>query len=165
MLRINENDARKTKKRSKSVAFKDEEEVINPEDVDPSVGKFRNLVHTSVIPNKRVKADFESTMFGTKPSSSSSSDAFLSMDQHATSGHSNRMNSLASSMLLGKFQIPNPAPEIDLERHAEPTPIAVVPTTLSASDFSFDTAREELQKKKKYAKEAWPGRKPPAMSM
>jgi hypothetical protein len=30
-----------------------QEEVINPEDVDPSVGRFRNLVQTSmVIPSK-----------------------------------------------------------------------------------------------------------------
>ena len=39
----------------KSITFNDEEEVINPEDIDPSVGRFRNLVQsTLVIPNKVV---------------------------------------------------------------------------------------------------------------
>lgn len=35
-----------------SVHFSDIEEVINPEDVDPSIGRFRNLVQETFIPNK-----------------------------------------------------------------------------------------------------------------
>lgn len=35
-----------------SVHFNDTEDVINPEDVDPSVGRFRNLVQETFIPNK-----------------------------------------------------------------------------------------------------------------
>lgn len=47
----NRNPGGKRKKRS--ITFNDEEEVINPEDIDPNVGRFRNLVHTSlVIPTK-----------------------------------------------------------------------------------------------------------------
>uniref|UniRef100_A0A1B6CLD6 Nuclear inhibitor of protein phosphatase 1 n=1 Tax=Clastoptera arizonana TaxID=38151 RepID=A0A1B6CLD6_9HEMI len=44
------NRVRKRKKRG--VTFNEDEEVINPEDVDPSVGRFRNLIHTTVIPSK-----------------------------------------------------------------------------------------------------------------
>ena len=44
------NGSRKRKKRS--ITFNEEEEVINPEDIDPSVGRFRNLVQTTVIPTK-----------------------------------------------------------------------------------------------------------------
>ena len=41
------------KKKKKSVQFKEEEDVINPEDIDPSVGRFRNMIQTSIIiPNK-----------------------------------------------------------------------------------------------------------------
>ena len=41
------------KRKKRSITFNDEEEVINPEDIDPNVGRFRNLVHTSlVIPTK-----------------------------------------------------------------------------------------------------------------
>jgi nuclear inhibitor of protein phosphatase 1 len=44
------NGPRKRKKQF--ITFNEEEEVINPEDIDPSVGRFRNLVHTTVIPTK-----------------------------------------------------------------------------------------------------------------
>lgn len=40
------------KRKSLGVKFKEEEDVINPEDIDPSIGKFRNLIQTSVIPKK-----------------------------------------------------------------------------------------------------------------
>ena len=41
------------KKKKKNVSFNDEEDVINPEDIDPSVGRFRNMIQTVVvIPNK-----------------------------------------------------------------------------------------------------------------
>lgn len=35
-----------------NVHFSDADEVINPEDVDPSIGRFRNLVQETFIPNK-----------------------------------------------------------------------------------------------------------------
>ena len=41
------------KKRKIKLTFDEEEEVINPEDVDPSVGRFRNMVESTVIPKKR----------------------------------------------------------------------------------------------------------------
>ena len=44
------NGVRKRKKQF--ITFNDEEEVINPEDIDPTVGRFRNLVQTTVIPTK-----------------------------------------------------------------------------------------------------------------
>jgi nuclear inhibitor of protein phosphatase 1 len=41
------------KQKRKGVVFNDEEQIINPEDVDPTIGRFRNLVQTTVfIPNK-----------------------------------------------------------------------------------------------------------------
>ena len=41
------------KKKKKSVSFNEEEDIINPEDIDPSVGRFRNMIQTVVvIPNK-----------------------------------------------------------------------------------------------------------------
>ena len=40
------------KKRRIRITFNEDEEVINPEDVDPTVGRFRNMVETSVIPKK-----------------------------------------------------------------------------------------------------------------
>lgn len=61
---------RKSTAHRKKVNFKDEDDIINPEDIDPSVGKFRNLVQTQVIPSKRVRLhdnsllDSESRLFG-----------------------------------------------------------------------------------------------------
>merc|ERR1712083_1158309 len=43
------------KKRKIRITFNEEEDVINPEDVDPSIGRFRNMVTTSIIPNKPKK--------------------------------------------------------------------------------------------------------------
>lgn len=49
----NETGSGRVRKRKKrGVTFNEDEEVINPEDVDPSVGRFRNLIHTTVIPSK-----------------------------------------------------------------------------------------------------------------
>lgn len=55
MLGIAEDDfkpALRRRSQKRSVSFNEDEEVINPEDVDPSVGRFRNLVSTTVIPVK-----------------------------------------------------------------------------------------------------------------
>ena len=55
MLGIAEDDfkpAVRRRSQKRSVSFNEDEEVINPEDVDPSVGRFRNLVSTTVIPVK-----------------------------------------------------------------------------------------------------------------
>ncbi|CAB0005132.1 unnamed protein product [Nesidiocoris tenuis] len=38
----------RSKKKRKCITFSEEHELINPEDVDPSVGRFRNMVHTTV---------------------------------------------------------------------------------------------------------------------
>lgn len=54
MLGIQDDEIRNSsrKRRKKGVSFNEDEEIINPEDVDPSVGRFRNLVHTTVVPTK-----------------------------------------------------------------------------------------------------------------
>lgn len=54
MLGITDDDVHKAtrKRKKKGITFNDDEEVINPEDVDPSVGRFRNLIQTTVVPSK-----------------------------------------------------------------------------------------------------------------
>lgn len=44
--------SRKRKKHPHSLTFAEEEEIINPEDVDPTIGRFRNMVQTTIIPSK-----------------------------------------------------------------------------------------------------------------
>jgi hypothetical protein len=43
------NKAAKNKRKRTGVHFNEEEIVINPEDIDPSIGRFRNLIQTTVI--------------------------------------------------------------------------------------------------------------------
>ena len=40
------------RRRKIRITFNEEEEVINPEDIDPSIGRFRNMVFTIIIPTK-----------------------------------------------------------------------------------------------------------------
>ncbi len=51
MLGIAEDKGKKGKRRIR-ITFNEEEEVINPEDIDPSVGRFRNMVESTVVPRK-----------------------------------------------------------------------------------------------------------------
>ena len=39
-------------RKRKAVSFNNEEDVINPEDVDSSIGKFRNSCSVTIIPTK-----------------------------------------------------------------------------------------------------------------
>jgi hypothetical protein len=54
MLGITDDEIHKItrKRKKKGISFNDDEEIINPEDVDPSVGRFRNLIQTTVVPSK-----------------------------------------------------------------------------------------------------------------
>merc|ERR1711939_599963 len=45
------------KRKRRNVTFNEEDDVINPEDIDPNVGRFRNLVQTTVIVPKKRKLD------------------------------------------------------------------------------------------------------------
>lgn len=52
-LKKNKNNKRKRR----NVTFNDEECIINPEDIDPNVGRFRNLIQTTVVPTKRSRIE------------------------------------------------------------------------------------------------------------
>lgn len=52
-MKKNKNNKRKRR----NVTFNDEECIINPEDVDPNVGRFRNLIQTTVVPTKRSRLE------------------------------------------------------------------------------------------------------------
>jgi hypothetical protein len=48
------------RRKKKSVVFTEEVDIINPEDIDPSIGRFRNMISTTiVIPNKVCRAFFD----------------------------------------------------------------------------------------------------------
>ena len=128
--------------------FKEEEDVINPEDIDPNVGKFRNLIQTTIVPRKKIKLDS-----GFSVSSNTEKSFNILKPQIDSSFHSfsNPILSTSLSIKLG-INLPNPAPDVNIDE-----PLTEIESTHS------DTNEEEASscpKKKKYAKEAWPGRRP-----
>nr|CAG4641743.1 EOG090X07CE [Eurycercus lamellatus] len=169
------------KRKKRSITFNEEEQVINPEDVDPSVGRFRNLVQTSmVIPTKRMKSE----VIPSGTLSSSGDNQFHRAFNHTASSEGlygglppevggpstpigNPSSGLLSSTLASKLGLPlmpNPAPDVDLSSApSEPTAprleFAQPPPPPADSSHPASGSSSE-PKRKKYAKEAWPGKKP-----
>lgn len=133
------------KRKHLSVSFKEEEDIINPEDIDPSVGKFRNLIQTSVIPNKAPVVPRKRR---------NDSDYHVLRPDH-TDDSSHKPNPLLSDTLSTslRIQLPNPAPHVGHEEEED----ASSPT--QHHDDEQDVGVSSGEKKKKYAKESWPGRK------
>jgi len=158
------------KKRKKiRIYFAEDEEIINPEDVDPTIGRFRNLIETTIIPKKRARNDLG--LMGTGPEPSNNplkriSNVTSPTKTHGlyegldTGGGLPGTSSLFSSKL--GFAVPNPAPDIDMAPSSIPVPIEEaapsIPAPLVPPEVESNDPNEP--KKKKYAKEAWPGKKP-----
>ncbi|KAK3761390.1 hypothetical protein RRG08_024257 [Elysia crispata] len=158
----------KRKHKSSHVGFADEEEVINPEDVDPSIGRFRNLVQTTVIPTKRGKMDPSSANSGvgehnvltSRQQQSHTAGSGLYGDLPSQGPGSMLANPLSMAAKLG-LPVPNLAPEVDF--HSPTAPIAMATANSVSSGVGIgaeDQPGPKEPKKKKYAKEAWPGKKP-----
>lgn len=200
-----------SRKRSlKMVTFNEEEIVINPEDIDPSVGRFRNLIQsTVVVPSKRAKLDM-GLGGSTAATVSSIGSAALSLSQPLPSYSASQsellmkqfnaslvphlyqglppevgsakhndieMTTAGSGLSIGSkmgLLLPNPAPEVSPLTAAdmmstEPMSAGTLQATTAvsiATAVAMDDERIDDEvagdepKKKKYAKEAWPGRKP-----
>ncbi|KAK7100790.1 nuclear inhibitor of protein phosphatase 1-like [Littorina saxatilis] len=141
----------KRKSKSTRVTYAEEEEIINPEDIDPSIGRFRNLVSTTVIPTKRAKLDggLTSGLEGDHKQHTTSTTHFGDLPGHSMG--SSLAHPLSFAAKLG-IPIPNLAPDVE----HEPAPPPLPP---SAAPFVPEDGQKE-PRKKKYAKEAWPGKKP-----
>lgn len=150
------NSNRKRKRRG--VSFNEDEEIINPEDIDPSVGKFRNLIQSTVVPSAKKQKLAENMGIShnefriPRHIQSTIPQLYEDMPPETNvpgSGTVSMFSSLSSK--LGMV-LPNPAPEVDIDQnYAQPTPF--VPQQAQTGD-------SQEPKKKKYAKEAWPGKKP-----
>lgn len=159
------------KRKKHSVTFNEEDEVINPEDIDPTIGRFRNLVHTTVIPTKRQRQYIEDTEndYQQKLKENPGKGIHFPSNYHhdlyydipglhfnEDEEHSNKVDSSYSSSIVAKLglPLPNPAPDVDL-----------VDSFKVAPENPITTKVDLEPKKKKYAKEAWPGKKPSTSSM
>uniref|UniRef100_A0A1I7WYD3 ZP domain-containing protein n=1 Tax=Heterorhabditis bacteriophora TaxID=37862 RepID=A0A1I7WYD3_HETBA len=143
-LPISVEEARRKTRPRGNVSYIEEEEIINPEDVDPSIGRFRNLVATAIISNNPSK----------RPSGVDSKNTHEPPRKVVRPG---RDFSLASPMCstLGGMAL-NAAPDLELYSKTLPEPgVHHLPT-------HSVTADSDEPHKKKYAKESWPGRKPVA---
>lgn len=174
------------------VTFDDQETVINPgecrrfllnldrifslsEDVDPSVGRFRNMLTTAIIPSK-VRFVICNSLFCVQLQRTrlSSNELPFELNNQPTTGRpatANRPRTAAAShgLTLTSFgpmsttlglAMPNPAPEIELYPNTLPAPSVGRPTR--GPEVQQRPAPDDVDepRKKKYAKEAWPGRKP-----
>ncbi|KAJ8334848.1 hypothetical protein SKAU_G00404870 [Synaphobranchus kaupii] len=155
----------KRKRRSSRVTFSDDEEIINPEDVDPSVGRFRNMIQTAVVPIKKKKVEVHGTL--------GLEDAVARRTQnipfsgglygdlppacHEASTHPSAAQGGAAILGALPLPFPNPAPEVDLTPTTTQPPVTLNPTP-TPGPYAPEALNEP--RKKKYAKEAWPGKKP-----
>ncbi|KAK1156734.1 protein phosphatase 1, regulatory subunit 8b, partial [Acipenser oxyrinchus oxyrinchus] len=106
----------KRKRRSSRVIFSDEEEIINPEDVDPSVGRFRNMIQTAVVPIKKKKLEAHGTL-GLEEAVARRMQNFpfstglygdLPPTSHEAGGHSHGLT--GATILGGSPAVPQPCP-------------------------------------------------------
>nr|CAB3265101.1 nuclear inhibitor of protein phosphatase 1-like [Phallusia mammillata] len=140
------------RRKRKSVAFAGEEEVINPEDIDSSVGRFRNMISVQMIPNKRPR---ESTGLV-----SASTDVKKHIQEFYNQGlyedldkEEERKPDPVPARMSGF--VPNLAPEI------EDTGEVAIETSLTIERPQVFTEKtKDLKQRKKYVKEAWPGKRP-----
>lgn len=153
----------KRRKEPVSVIFSaDPDEIINPEDVDPSVGRFRNLISTEIIiPNKKARkrsADDEIENEITDANIGKTQD-FLTAELYPDMPSSN----ITISPITPKTVFPKISSAPDVE---EPDELVKVP--LPSTVQKLFTMVEETEKstlapapstKRKYVKEAWPGRR------
>ncbi|EDO47533.1 predicted protein [Nematostella vectensis] len=151
---------KRKRRASHIVAFKDVEEIINPEDVDPSVGKFRNMVHTSVVvPTKKMRGAGP----GGGPTMTENITKRLQNFPYSQGLYTNLPSATGEeptsptspTASLPKLNITS-APEVispdQQQINIEPQPSVVQPVAMPGVPAEAP--------KKKYAKEAWPGKKP-----
>ncbi|XP_023160054.1 nuclear inhibitor of protein phosphatase 1 [Drosophila hydei] len=215
---LRKQNALKQGRKRRNVTFNDEEIIINPEDVDPNVGRFRNLVQTTVVPAKRSR--YEPNHMGLHTGSSSAANAhanhqmfqqsIVEMKQQQQNQHQQQhqqqqlpttpqaathspVNSLYQGLPASNYDhkgnsefepisplgigsklglmLPNPAPDVTPIYEEPMIPSSSIAQKLAMANANVRRFVDDVHEtsgegdsmcpqKKKYAKEAWPGRKP-----
>nr|XP_002125657.1 nuclear inhibitor of protein phosphatase 1-like [Ciona intestinalis] len=150
-LPVDETNIKFQKRKRKSVVFAEEEEIINLEDVDSSVGRFRNMISVQVIPNKRQRGDTSGFL---SPSSGQKKHVQEFYNQGLYEDLEDKKSTLDSSLSRLVGFVPNLAPEVEVNQSDVP-----IQTSLVVERPQVETS-VELKPRKKYTKEAWPGKRP-----
>ncbi|VDN06916.1 unnamed protein product [Thelazia callipaeda] len=154
VIPISLEDARRKKRPRGNVAFIEEETIINPEDVDPTVGRFRNLVATAIISSKRKSPDQESDQRNKDCPVQKKILRPGRVDDYKNIKYSQPMISSLSIVM-------NAAPDLELYAKSLPEPSSGhIGPFVQGTHRIRDDEDGDAPHKKKYAKESWPGRKP-----
>ncbi|KAI1722100.1 FHA domain-containing protein [Ditylenchus destructor] len=145
---ISAEECRRKNRPRPKLKISEDEDIINPEDVDPTVGRFRNMVRTAVIPtsgNNKIHvpgeeddSDVNKPVYG----------PFMSTSVSTLGGIS-----LNAAPDLEMYSIQKPLTSFGPGAAIRPN----APQRISEADASAISGEHH---RKKYAKEAWPGRKP-----
>lgn len=151
---ISLEDARRKKRQRNNVAFLEEETIINPEDIDPTIGRFRNLVTTAIISTKR-KSSEENTDTGTREGPTQKKIVRPGrVDDYKNSAR------FVTPMVSSLSIVMNAAPDLELYAKSLPEPTTGHVTPFTHVTHPLHDEDDDAPHKKKYAKESWPGRKP-----
>uniref|UniRef100_A0A9J2Q705 FHA domain-containing protein n=2 Tax=Ascaris TaxID=6251 RepID=A0A9J2Q705_ASCLU len=154
VIPISLEDARRKKRQRGNVAFLEEETIINPEDVDPSIGRFRNLVTTAIISSKRKSVDEPAETAKEGPTQKKILRPGRVDDYKNNARYVTPMVSSLSIVM-------NAAPDLDLYAKSLPEPTSGhIGPFPHITHHIHDDDDGDAPHKKKYAKESWPGRKP-----
>lgn len=173
-LGISDNFIAKKGSKRKRVHFNEDEIVINPEDIDDSIGKFRNLIQSTVVPmsSKRMRLDGSNSSFSFPSTPQiehkhilhhpiiSAPNLYAGLPSTSNDPISEPHNDDSFGLYASKLlpALPNPAPEIEVTSKPLSTTTPLQFKTPQQSDYEpmdFDL-NEPKTTKKKYAKEAWP---------
>ncbi|CAK8691258.1 nuclear inhibitor of protein phosphatase 1-like [Clavelina lepadiformis] len=140
------------KRKRKSVNFADENEIINPEDIDSSVGRFRNMISVEVIPNKRHRGAVSGLVSGHTEVKKHVQEFYNQGLYEDLEDKKSSMETISSR--INSF-VPNLAPDIETETKVP------IETALSVSQPEVQIeSTVDTKPRKKYIKEAWPGKRP-----
>lgn len=158
------------KRKRSSVRFDKNDVIINPEDIDPTVGRFRNLISMEIIiPNKKPKVAV--TPDTTTPATPKSMQDFHGMGfqiySETTAVETPPAPTIPTTTtnLMSMVSRITSAPDVeapDMTPRPPPAPPApkVTISQAAAETMAEADAKFDRPAKKMYVKEAWPGRKP-----
>ncbi|XP_064627026.1 nuclear inhibitor of protein phosphatase 1-like [Lineus longissimus] len=159
----NSKNPLKRKRASTRIKFNEDEEIINPEDIDPTIGRFRNLIQTKIVPTKKMRLENAPLGIGSDQYSKKAHhpafrhhDLYSDLPGSGGDDHHLPTSSLGTLSIAAKLglPVPNLAPDI------EPMHANIIPVNLAPPIHVVQEDLSKEPKKKKYAKEAWPGKKP-----